>query len=53
MGLVLGGLLLAVNLRNLERPARRRARRGARPGGWRRVIPARKRKVSGPAGSKA
>jgi hypothetical protein len=53
VGLILGGLLLAVNLKNLERPARRRARRGAAAKSWRRAVPARKRKVSGPAGSKA
>jgi hypothetical protein len=53
VGLILGGLLLAVNLKNLERPARRRARRGATAKRWRRAVAARKRKVSGPAGSKA
>ena len=53
VGLVLGGLLLAVNLRNQERPARRRARRGAGARKRRRPILARRRKVTGPAGSKA
>ena len=53
VGLVLGGLLLAVNLRNQERPARRRARRGAGARKRRRPILARRRKVTRPAGSKA